>query len=83
MGVTVGLLDVRMEVLPKPAMGTTIPQTEIGQQLRVEEARDKESAHAFFKYAQRWWSDFTEIHANFKQRCVQNALLAACTFHQL
>ena len=26
MGVTVGILDVRMEILPKPDMGTTIPQ---------------------------------------------------------
>ena len=46
-------------------------QTEIGQQLRIEEARNKEASHAFFKYAQRWWKEYTEIHPHFKHRRVK------------
>lgn len=69
--VPVGILDVRMELLPAPSEGGGVPLVDLTRQLKMEEATSKDALRQFFKYSHAWWREFREIHPSYRHRRVK------------
>ena len=65
----IGVLDLRLDVVPVPT--TEIPPADIERGLRASERRAQDLNRQFFQYARLWWKEFVEIDPNFKDRLVK------------
>jgi centrosomal protein CEP76 len=65
----VGVLDLRLDVVPTPS--TEVPAADIDRGLRASEARSQDLNRQFFQYSRLWWKEFIEIDPAFKERLVK------------
>ena len=65
----VGVLDLRLDVVPSPS--TEVPAADIDRGLRASEARSQDLNRQFFQYSRLWWKEFIEIDPSFKERLVK------------
>ena len=71
MKVTVGVLQLRIDMLPPPAQGQAVPLGEINQALQADAVALADGHRQFYQYAKVWWNDFVEIHPSFRHRLVK------------
>ena len=69
----VGLVGLRIDLLPKPAgvERGTITETAVDEQVAREREREVESDRIFFMYAKRWWQTYLSQSDLMKHRCVK------------
>ena len=65
----IGVLDMRLDVVPVPT--TEVPPADIERGLRASERRAQDLNRQFFQYARLWWKEFVEIDPSFKDRLVK------------
>lgn len=65
----IGVLDLRLDVVPLPT--TEVPPADIERGLRASERRAQDLNRQFFQYARLWWKEFVEIDPSFKDRLVK------------
>ena len=65
----VGVLDLRLDVVPAPS--TEVPAGDIERGLRASEARSQDLNRQFFQYSRLWWKEYIEIDPGFKERLVK------------
>ena len=76
--VPVGLVDVKVEVLPRPMAGAAgvaaaggLTREDIEAQLRMEATREAESTQLFYVYAKQWWKDYLQLRAAHRDRLIK------------
>lgn len=65
----VGVLDLRLDVVPAPS--TEVPSSDIERGLRASDARSQDLNRQFFQYSRLWWKEYIEIDPSFKERLVK------------
>lgn len=65
----VGLIDMRLEILPKPA--TYLSDRELTVQMRNERSKETEAIQLFFAYAKSWWREYTQISTSHESRMIK------------
>ena len=67
--ITAGLLDVKLEIIPK---ASELLQNELlTAQLGLERQRNSERERLFLVYAKQWWKEYLQIRASHSQRLVK------------
>ncbi|XP_078607268.1 centrosomal protein of 76 kDa-like [Branchiostoma floridae x Branchiostoma japonicum] len=67
--VPVGVLDIRLEILPHPVH--TLAPDVITTQLNLEQSRRAERERLFLVYAKQWWREFLQIRGTNSSRLVK------------
>ena len=68
--VPIGVLDIRMEIVPR-SPSLSIPPQVVDAQLRLEHQRAAERERLFLVYAKQWWKEYLEIREEHKNRTVK------------
>ena len=67
--ITAGLLDIKLEILPK---ASELLQNELlTAQLGLERQRNSERERLFLVYAKQWWKEYLQIRVSHSQRLVK------------
>ncbi|KAI8612287.1 CEP76 C2 domain-containing protein [Chytriomyces sp. MP71] len=69
--VTVGILEVVMEVVPRDAAYIPVSLDEVNFQLKREQRQFDEINRLFFVHARQWWNDYLQIRPSHAQRLVK------------
>ena len=67
--VPVGVLDMRLDIVPLPE--TSVKPADIARGLRANSMRKQELQRQFFQYSRVWWKEFIDISPTFKNRLVK------------
>ncbi|XP_071785511.1 centrosomal protein of 76 kDa-like [Asterias amurensis] len=67
--VPVGMLEVKLELLPAP--GQQITEEVISTQINLERSRISERERLFLVYAKQWWREFLQIRPSHQNRLVK------------
>ena len=68
-GVPSGVLDIRLEMLPKES--AILEKETVDAQLKLERLRVGERDRLFLLYAKQWWKEYLQIRPNHSQRLVK------------
>lgn len=69
--VPVGVLDLRLELVPARTSPSAIPESEITAELRSSSKRAAQAHRHFCEYARAWWNEFLELDESFRNRLVK------------
>lgn len=67
--VPVGVLDMRLDIVPLPE--TSVKAADIARGLRAKSMRKQELQRQFFQYSRVWWKEYIDISPTFKNRLVK------------
>ena len=67
--VTAGVIDVSLELFPKP--NKTFTQDVMAAQLNLEKSRQSERERLFLVYAKQWWKEYLQIRPSHQDRLVK------------
>ena len=67
--VPVGLLEVRLELIPR--LPESLAEDVVAAQLALEKNRQAERERLFLVYAKQWWKEFLQIRAVHRERLVK------------
>ena len=67
--VPVGILETRLEVIPK--LSDALTGDVISAQVSLEKSRHAEKERLFLVYAKQWWKEFLQIRSSHKDRLVK------------
>lgn len=67
--ITAGLLDLKLEIVPKSS--ETLQTELLSAQLGLEKQRDSERERLFLVYAKQWWKEYLQIRPAHSQRLVK------------
>ena len=67
--VPVGILEIRMEILPK--LNAAVPKDVMQAQFNLEKRRQAERERLFLVYAKQWWKEYIQIRSSHKDRTVK------------
>jgi hypothetical protein len=69
--VPVGLLPLRLEVLPALPARSPLPASEVRARLDAGMQRAADASRAFFSYSKAWWGEYKALHPSFRRRLVK------------
>jgi centrosomal protein CEP76 len=67
--VPVGVLDMRLDIVPNPE--TRVPHSDISRGLKASAVQKQELQRQFFQYSRIWWKEYTDVNPSFKNRLVK------------
>ena len=67
--VPVGILEVRLELIPK--LNELVGEEVISAQVSLEKNRQAEKERLFLVYAKQWWKEYLQIRPHHKERLVK------------
>lgn len=67
--VPVGILEMRMELIPR--VSSEISEEVVAAQLALQKNRQAERERLFLVYAKQWWKEFLQIRSGHKERLVK------------
>lgn len=69
MTVPKGILELRLEMLPRPKVG--LSEDEIQNQFNIEKTRKTKAEREFYLYSKQWFEEFRQIRPSHKNRVVK------------
>lgn len=69
--VPAGVLDVRLELLPRPSESQSLTDHVVKTQVTLERNRQAERERLFLVYAKQWWKEYLEIRSCHRERLIK------------